>query len=658
MWVLVGAVLVIGAYFRLVGLDDTSLHSDGTIHDVCKSGALASDILFKWEQMLGRTSQMATPAAFTKLFLDVFHLDPTRGNIILPSAFWGILTILAALWVGWRMGGKWFGLLLMAVVAFSPMHVQMSRMAYFYPPSVLGGFIMLWCLVESWESMREGRPLGWTFCFIHAGAIVLLIYSSASSWPLTALLALVHLSCSLVKWKRGVVTLGEAAILSATYVVVGAPLLFFSWGLQALLSVTGDNDTTAYWRKIFESGRSKPMFVVISEEFSKFGWGWTLARSVVTGFVAAVGVVILMVRMRREGRWGLPVVVFFVGVLLAYGAMRTSTLPFGLRRVAPIWPFGFIILAAGLAAPWLIEFPKRWIRALQVVWCGFAMVLLGLWLNADVKVLKANGFPVPYKQIGQWLDRHFPRGTPVVTDRFYTAMCEFNQSDPTTNVVMISTVPNELPEIQEKTRFRDVTRQYFEDNPDGVFYCSGHMYERPEVVPWEWPTRYFRRHQEMRDDCAGDLGLIGQSYYFEYPGTIRWPVIYYNTVEDVVAIKQAEGAAGFILWGPDWRPVQTQDYRLWRMLMSGDAILKVYGLGDKPRELTLALTGVAAGGELRLQIGDQMTVFPANQISQLNVQVKLQPGLNELRLRSRGSANARLLIGRAAIESKDAAGAK
>lgn len=92
--------------------------------------------------------------------------------------------------------------------------------------------------------------------------------------------------------------------------------------------------------------------------------------------------------------------------------------------------------------------------------------------------------------------------------------------------------------------------------------------------------------------------------------------------------------------------------------MSGDAILKVYGLGDKPRELTLALTGVAAGGELRLQIGDQMTVFPANQISQLNVQVKLQPGLNELRLRSRGSANARLLIGRAAIESKDAAGAK
>jgi hypothetical protein len=237
-------------------------------------------------------------------------------------------------------------------------------------------------------------------------------------------------------------------------------------------------------------------------------------------------------------------------------------------------------------------------------------------------------------------------------------MCEFNQSDPTTNVVMISTVPNELPEIQEKTRFRDVTRQYFEDNPDGVFYCSGHMYERPEVVPWEWPTRYFRRHQEMRDDCAGDLGLIGQSYYFEYPGTIRWPVIYYNTVEDVVAIKQAEGAAGFILWGPDWRPVQTQDYRLWRMLMSGDAILKVYGLGDKPRELTLALTGVAAGGELRLQIGDQMTVFPANQISQLNVQVKLQPGLNELRLRSRGSANARLLIGRAAIESKDAAGAK
>jgi hypothetical protein len=257
---------------------------------------------------------------------------------------------------------------------------------------------------------------------------------------------------------------------------------------------------------------------------------------------------------------------------------------------------------------------------------------------------------VPYRQIGQWLDGHFPKGTPVVTDRFYTAMCEFNQSDPTTNVVMLSTVMNELPEIQEKTRFRDVTRQYFEENPDAVFYCSGHMYERPEIVPWEWPTHYFKQTKEIKDGMAEALGVVGQSLHMSYPGHQRWPVIYYNTVEDVAALKRGAGSSGFVLWGPDWRPVQTQDYRLWRLLMAGDADLKVYGLGATEEEVALDLMGVAVGGELRVQIGDQGLVFPANQIAQQRVKIKLQPGMNVVKIRSRGTQNARLLIGKAEVK--------
>jgi hypothetical protein len=87
-WTVVAIVLVVGGYFRVVGLNDTSMHSDGLIHDVCKMGVTPLDILVKWEQLLGRTSQMAVPAAIAKLFLDVFHLPPTRGLAFRGALVW------------------------------------------------------------------------------------------------------------------------------------------------------------------------------------------------------------------------------------------------------------------------------------------------------------------------------------------------------------------------------------------------------------------------------------------------------------------------------------------------------------------------------------------------------------------------------------------
>lgn len=643
--IVVAIILIAGAGLRFVRLNDASQNSDGQIHDVCQMGATPADIVMKWEQLVGRMYQMPFPAALTKLFLDIFHLPPTRGNVIMPSAIWGMLAILAALWVGWRLGGRWFGLLLMAVVAFNPMHVQQSRMAYFYPPSVVGGFLMIWCLIESWANMKAGTKLGWKFHVVHVAAISLLIYSTASAWLVTGIIGAVHIGCSFLKRIRKQVSIGETWLLVASYVVIGAPLLFVPWGVESLMSITGQNDSTAYWRKIFEPGRSDPMWAIY-HEIIKFGWGWTQTRALVSGVIFGLGGLVLCIRMRRDMRWGIPLLGFVVGVAISAAGVQASVHPFGIRRIAPVWPFGFIVLAAGLAVPWLIEISERWRSFVRVVWGGFAVVIIGLWLNADVKAVKSNGFPIPYKQISQWLDSHFPRGTPVVTDRFFTAMCEFNRSDPTTNVVVISTVPNELPEIQQKNQFREVTRRYLEDNPDAVFYCDRHMYARLEVGPWDWPVKFFKRSKVIRDDQAEKLSLIGQKFQMDYPGIISWPIIYYNTVEDVVAIKRAAGAAGFLLWGPDWRPVQTQDYRLWRLLLADKGGLQIYGLGDVPRDVTLELTGVAAGGELSVKFGDQAILFPANQVVQQRFHVKVQPGANILQVRSRGAQNAKLLIGR------------
>lgn len=149
----------------------------------------------------------------------------------------------------------------------------------------------------------------------------------------------------------------------------------------------------------------------------------------------------------------------------------------------------------------------------------------------------------------------------------------------------------------------------------------------------------------MRDLAAERLGNIGQAFW-EAPATIRWPVLYYNTADDVAAMKRAKGEPAFVLYGPDWRPVQTQDYQLWRLLLSGDATLRVYGVSDVAKDVSLELSGVAAGGELRVRVAEQSVTFPPNQVVRHQCLITVQPGMNAVPIRSRGVANARLLIGR------------
>jgi hypothetical protein len=283
-------------------------------------------------------------------------------------------------------------------------------------------------------------------------------------------------------------------------------------------------------------------------------------------------------------------------------------------------------------------------------WFGIIPVVaaFGVWVHADTLVLKVNGFDVPYRLISDWLDRTFPKGTPVVTDRFFTAMCEFNRSHPTTNVVVISTVPNELPEIQEKNHFRDVTRRYLEENPDAVFYCGNHWYGDPRVKPWEWPTQYFRHRKEFADTCQWRLGSMGQSYWFQHLhlANLRPVVLFYNTLDDVIEIRKQRGDIAFVTFGPDWRPVQTQDYQLWRLMMADRASVTLYNVSSNTCECTATVTGVSAGGRSGLRVASTSVEFAPNQVVHQSVPVTLKLGANVLELRRSGSERGRLLIGR------------
>jgi hypothetical protein len=536
----------------------------------------------------------------------------------------------------------------MAVVALNPIHVQMSRMAYYYPPCVLGAFIAIGCIVESCASLRERRPLHWWFHVANACAVLLLFYASAGAWPLAAITSLFHVVCAVVNRIRHRTGWTDLVVMGVVYAVVGVPLLVVPWGLKAILAMTGDNQTTDYWRKIFEETRRVPIFSQIGYEMLKLGWGWTPARATLGGAVLVAGVVLGGRLVRERRHWGVLAVLLLVGLTLAAGALKTSVWEFALRRVSALWPLCFVVLAAGLYAPW--EATRGVARLQRVRWVGLAPMVagFGLWIHADALVTRVNGFDVPYRQIVNWLDRTFPRGTPVVTDRFYTAMCEFNRSHPPTNVVVVSTVPNELPEIQEKTRFRAVTQRYLEENPDTVFYCGNHLYGRPGIVPWEWPAQHFRQHHDFVDAYAWRLGFMGQNYFIQHLH-LREPrpsTVYYNTIEDMIAIARLRKEDVFVCYGPAWRPVQTQDYRLWRMMTEDKASVTVHNVTTNPVSVKVTLQGVSVGGRSKLEVGSARIELAPNQIVEQQVPLTLLPGANVVSLRRSGSEQGRLLVGR------------
>jgi hypothetical protein len=658
------ALFAAGCYFRLAGLGATSMHGDAVFHDFCRAGASVSDLFTRWAELIGPSSgQMPPAAAFTKWVLDVFHLQPTLANVILPSTLWGIATIPVALWVGWRLGGGVFALLLMGVVALNPIHVQMSRMAYFYPPAVLGSFVAVWCLLETWDSVRDRRGLRWSFYGAHAVATVLLFYASAGAWPFAVLVAAFHITCAIFNRVKRRAGWRDLIVIGVTYLAAGIPLLVVPWGLSAMLGMAGSNEATAYWRKIFEVGRQVPILSQVGYELLKLGWGWTWSRGIFSCLVLVSGVVTAAVLGRRKKEWFVPLVLLLVGIALVAWTLRTSVWEFGLRRISSLWPLCFVVLALGFYGFWLAggklfrvcvriwsqgDLTPVFIRALR--WCGLIPVALafGLWIHADMLVLKVNGFDVPYRQISEWLDRSFPKGTPVVTDRFFTAMCEFNRSHPTTNVVVISTVPNELPEIDAKNHFRDVTRRYLEENPDAVFFFGNHHAGRSEVTPWSWPEKYFKRSREFKDSFSWRLALMGQYYHLGHLNlAISKPsIVFYNTIDDIIEAKKKAGETAFVIFGPDWRPVQTQDYRLWRLMMADKASVTIYNVTTNACEGTATVTGVSAGGRSGLHFASANVEFPPNQIVRQQVSLNLKPGTNLLELRRSGSDRGRLLIGR------------
>lgn len=141
---------------------------------------------------------------------------------------------------------------------------------------------------------------------------------------------------------------------------------------------------------------------------------------------------------------------------------------------------------------------------------------------------------------------------------------------------------------------------------------------------------------------------MGQCYFLQHLhlANAKPVVVSYNTVDDMIEAKREAGATAFVTFGPDWRPVQTQDYRLWRLMTADKASITIYNVTSNTCDGTVTVTGVSAGGRSGLHLASANVEFPPNQIVSQRVALALKPGANLLELRRSGSDRGRLLIGR------------
>lgn len=626
----VSSLLALAVFLRLWALGSGSIHPDGIIHDVCRMDVSAADVLNNWESYVGMTGQLPVVAAMTKAFINLFHLQPTFRNVILPSSLWSSLSVLAFFGLGRKIGGRSFGLMLMTVAAVNPLLVQMGREAYFYPTSVLGAVLSLWTLIWGWEFFRSGKPFSIRFYLMQALALFFILYSSAGGWPFAVLIAMLLFGRLIWQWWTTRRLPRDLVFMTLLYLALGLPLVMAPWGLQAILR-TQQGAAREYGAKIFEMTRNLPLISKFWGELLRLSWGRSLLRGLLSVTIILSGAAGFFILGRKEHRWWWLGALFPVYLAISVISLKSSSFGLDIRRIAAVWVLFFLVLAVGLWWPFAVFHTKKQIAALWTIPCIIAAVL---WLHADFLVLQMNGHPIPYQRIAKWLDHTFPAGTPVITERFYTAGTWFHLN-PATNVCIVSTVPNELPEIQEKTHFREVTRRYFEANPDAVFYQENHLYDRPDVDPWEWPDTFFVHKKDFVDEAARKLWIMGQNYRADSSLTIEQlrRTVYYNLPEDVLVKARAAGRTTVVFFFKGWNVVRTRDYRLWRM-MRNEASIEVWNLSDTPGQFTLTIQGVAAGGAKQMMLdGSEKKVFPNGQIIVWTAgPVTLEPGKNLLTL--------------------------
>lgn len=632
-------IVALAAGFRLYHLGVPAFGAD-TMHffDFCHRPLSGWVIFTQWMELMGRTSQLPFSVAITKCFIDILHLAPTDFMIRLPSALFGILTVLSMYMLGRQLAGRSFGLLLALWMAVNPFHIQLSQESYFYPPVLLGVTLQAWACLWAYRHRNQRTSFPIRFHVVTQVGFFLMTYSHVSGWWVGVLFV------PFLGWTLGRRAWHEPRAwpdfwwwLSLT-VIIGLPLVFMDWGLPYFLNDALSPQSKTEVQRIFGE-RQAPFAAFVGLLLKSASWGATPLRVgvlLVTGVLTITALVFNRIRHRRA--W-MMVLFLLVGFLIYYLSLITTNAPYGQRHVAFLLPLYLSVLAYGVWHISAIPFVRRGIKS--PVWrripaYGLAAIAVAISIQPAWIATQLTGHLLPYKEVARWCDTQLPSRSLVLVDRWFEPWNELRVNN-STNVYFAFTIPNEPMDVYLKVRWRDTAKAFFEKFPDAAFFERKSYYDRPEVGPWPWPSQYFARKVTFSNEAAIKLRDMGLGYRVDSSAACSNMVVislYYNTRADVLEKAGNQGKSSLVIFGPEWGYVklwqQYRDFRDWRIL-EDKATLDVYNLTPQTNTVTLLIRGMAANGAKRVRFGILgQADFQNTQLAEWRIErVPLQPGLNQ-----------------------------
>lgn len=627
---LLALFILLGAFFRLFELGRPSLGSDEiNFLRLCAQKTTFVAFFEHWMEWMGITGQFPFSMAIIKGFLNVTGMTADAFAIRLPSAIWGVLAIPAAYLLGREIRGPDMGLLMAALLAVSPMHIQMSREAYYYVPLILGSFLMSTAAIAVLRTWLDGRALARWAVWSNALGFFLLTWSQPTGWPMAALLLGVEALALLRLWRRHGM---RATVLAQWWIpvlMIGLPLLFADWGVPHLLkNASGSTKASALKALAVSEGSAG---ILLHRAVGVMFLGGTPPRFSLSLLLLLGGASHFALQWRRS-RALLLVPLLPVAFAAVFLIARASTgAGFEVRYINALLPFGLALLAgAVLGAADLLK------RSYVTVALGLPLVgamVYPSWLSA-----RLQGSPVPYRDIVAWCDARLAPGTPVLVDRWLEPWNELRSHVPT-NAQFTFTTPNEPVEVFRQSRWRDGARDFLERFPDAAYLeITKQYWHVRDVGPWSWPREHFARQVGITNRAGlrlRELGLAVRSDFYWSTTNRVVTEIFYNTREDVMQRRAAAGVQTFAWYGPGWGYTKTQDYRDWRVLQK-EAELQLINLTHTTLPLRVTVRAVAAGQggkEVQTSSGVQGT-FPGGQMRDWDWgRMELPPGITTVKLR-------------------------
>ncbi|MFC1497429.1 hypothetical protein ACFLS1_03010 [Verrucomicrobiota bacterium] len=631
---LLALITVIGAYFRLIRLGEVSMRGDTMeIWKVCKMDLSAFEIWRDIRKVAGQ-GFMPFQMAYTRAFLDIFHLPLTFFTIRLTAAIWGIISIPVMYAAGRLLGGVKFGLVTALLLALHPFHIQCSREVFAYVFACAGTGFALWAMLWLIDYLKGKTNLKPMFYVAVALGLLFLLHVQPNSWPLAGFFGIFVFGATFYRAIRSPRKYYPLLITSITMLIIGLPVVFSEWGLAL--------HTPGAIKGMAPSKHTVSLLDTDNFAFIyNFAWGNTWPRILFTLTVLFLGVCVFISRW-KERKYLLVAGLFVVGMAVTWGLLLAVSSLITSRYLVFLFPFYLLILVSGLICFTDLPFIKKYKQSL------FPRILSGVFICVAVIFLvypahlstRLTGKPTPYYDIVKWSDSNLPQGTPILVDNW---LIPWNQLriHPATNVFFVYTVPNVPQENYLKYKWRDTAKNFFGKYKDAAYLEVLKQYwNDPGIGPWHWPRQHFARHVAITNEACLKLVDLG----LNYRGRSRKHVsqsytnsiiveLFYNLPEDVVEQAKNMGEESLVMYGEGWGYTKTRDFRDWRILKD-TATLDLYNLTDKPQDVKLKIEAVAIQQAKQVKfMPGQLYVFPPDKLTTFEIgPISLRSGRNKVSL--------------------------